>query len=134
MPTLYHFRTFWGGWDDRVWPLESVFVMAPRPRLIRICVYLQNLKTVSAQIISKKCMQISPCIGKVYHIFKQNVPESESRQFDRLRLRLRLLARCQDTGRLRHRFRLRAPTQNNTAGQSPKQLINLPSGVFLRIT
>ena len=29
-------------------------------------------------------MQILPCIGNLYHRFKQNVPESESRQFDRL--------------------------------------------------
>ena len=54
-------------------------------------------------------MQIIPCIGKFYDRFKQNVPESESRQFDRLRLRLRLLARCHDSGRLRLRLRLRTP-------------------------
>ena len=50
----------------------------------------------------QKCTQILLCKGKLYHRFKQNVPESESRQFDRLRLRL--LARCHDSGR--HRFRL----------------------------
>ena len=38
------------------------------------------------------------CIGELYHRFKQNVSESESRQFDRLRLRLRLLARSHDSG------------------------------------
>ena len=77
--------------------------MAVHHRLIRICAYLQNLKTISAQIISKKCMQNVTCIGKIYHRFKQNVPESESRQFGRLRLRL--LARCHDSGRLRLRTR-----------------------------
>ena len=79
-------------------------VMAPRSRLICLCVYLQNLKTISAQVISKKCMQILHRIGKLYHRFKQNVPESESRQFGRLRLRLRLLARCHDSGGLRLRL------------------------------
>ena len=54
-------------------------------------------------LFPKKCMQILSCIGKLYHIFKQNVPESESRQFDRLRLRI--LARCHDYGRLRLRPR-----------------------------
>ena len=63
---------------------------SPSPRLTRICVYLQNLKTISAQIISKKCMQILPCKGKLYHRLKQNVLGSKSSQFDRLRLRLRL--------------------------------------------
>ena len=63
--------------------------------------YKYNLKTISAaQIISKKCMQTLPNIGKLYHRFKQNVLESESRQFDRLKL----LARCHDSGRLRLRF------------------------------
>ena len=51
-----------------------------------------------------------PCIGILYHRFKQNVPESESRQFDRHRLRLRLLARCHDSGRHRLRLRLRLRT------------------------
>ena len=41
-----------------------------------ICVYLQNLKTISPQIIPKKYVQILPCIGKLYYRFKQNVPES----------------------------------------------------------
>ena len=35
-------------------------VMAPRPRLIRICVYLQNFKTISSQIISKNACKFSP--------------------------------------------------------------------------
>ena len=48
--------------------------------------------------------------AKYFHIFKQNVPVSESRQFDRLRPRLRLLARCHDSGRLRLRLRLRFRT------------------------
>ena len=54
-------------------------------------------------------MQILLCIGELYYRFKQNVPASESRQFDRLRLRLRLQARCHDTGRLRLQLRIRTP-------------------------
>ena len=42
-------------------PLDSPLkVMAPRPRLMRICVHLQNLKTISALIISKKVHANSP--------------------------------------------------------------------------
>ena len=106
-----------GAWK-RLAPLDPPLkVTAPCPRLIRICVYLQNLKTIiSAQIIFKKCMQILTCIGKLYHRFQQNVPESESRQFDRLRLRLRLLARRHDSGRLRLRLRLRL----RTPGSAPR--------------
>ena len=77
-------------------PLDPPFkVMAPRPRLIRIYVYLQSTYTiydipVPTQITTeddicteylKKWMQILACIGKVYHRFKQNVSELESRQF-----------------------------------------------------
>ena len=40
-------------------------------------------------------------MSELYHRFKRNVPASESRQFDRLRLRL--LARCHDSGRLQLR-------------------------------
>ena len=36
----------------------------------------------------QKCMQIVSCKGKLYHRIKQNAPESEYRQSDRLRLRL----------------------------------------------
>ena len=72
--------------------------------------------TIYAQIISKKCMQILPCIDKLYGRLK-NIPESESRQFYRLRHRLRLLAHCHDSGRLRLRLRLRlrTPAQNREA-------------------
>ena len=42
-------------------------------------------------------MQTLPCIGELYHRFKQNVPESELRQFDRLQLRLLLLAGDSDS-------------------------------------
>ena len=41
---------------------------------------LQNLKTISAKIVSKKYMQILPCTGTICHRFKRNVQESESRQ------------------------------------------------------
>ena len=53
----------------------------------------------------------SICKGKLYHRLKKNIPESESRQLDRLRLRLWLLARCHDSGRLRLRLghRLHTP-------------------------
>ena len=87
MSILCHFGPF-GAWT-RLAPLALLLkVKTPRPRLIRLCVYLQNLKTKALQIISKKCMQIFLCIGKLYPGFKQNVPETGSRQFDRLRLRL----------------------------------------------
>ena len=87
---------------------------------------LHNLKTTSAHITSKKCLQILPCVGKLYHRCKRNVPESESRQFGRLRFRLRLLARCHDSWRLRLRLRLRTPgVKINTA---PLSLHRLPSG------
>ena len=61
-------------------------------------------------------MQIVLYIDKLYHRFKQNVPESESRQFDRLRLRL--LARCQNSGRLRLRLRLRLRTPGSNYPRS----------------
>ena len=78
MSILCHFRTLWEAWP-RLAPFDAPLkVMDPRPRLIRISVYLHNLKTISAKIISKKCMQILPCIGKLYHRFNQNAPESES--------------------------------------------------------
>ena len=56
----------------------------PPPVKTYMCTYLENLKTISAQIITKKCMRILPCKGKSYHRFKYNVSESESRQFDQL--------------------------------------------------
>ena len=57
-----------------------------------------------------------------------NVPESESRQFFRLRLRLRLLARYHDSGRLRLRLRLRNPAGNwayffMTVANRPRALV-----------
>ena len=121
-------------WWSRLASLDSPLkVMAPRPWLIRISVYLHNLKTISAHIISKKCMQIIPYIGKLYHRFEKSVPESESRQFDQLRLRLRLLSRYHDSRRLRLRLRPRlrtpgyhicGPTIRKTANSSnsPKEL------------
>ena len=68
---------------------------SPLPFNRYMCIPPEFKKTMSAQIISKKCMQILPCIGELYHRYKQNVPESKSRQLDRLRLRL--LARCRDS-------------------------------------
>ena len=47
----------WPRWAPLDPPLR---VMAPRPRLIRISVCLQNLKTISAQIISKSACKLSP--------------------------------------------------------------------------
>ena len=111
------FRRFGGAWP-RFAPVDPPFkAMAPHPRLIRICVYtIYDIyehsiiqKSISPQSISKKCMQILLCMCKLYHRFKQNAPESESRQFGRPRLRLRLLARCHDSGRLQLRLRLRTP-------------------------
>ena len=100
-----------GGGDAYVWPpwmsLWRSWLTSPHHWLIRRCIYLQILKTISEEIISKKYMQILPCIGNLYHRFQQNVPESESRQFDRLRLRL--LARCHDSRLLRLQLRLRIP-------------------------
>ena len=105
------FGRFGGMVRSRLASLDSPLkVMAPRSWLICISVYLQNLKTISAQIVSKKCIQIIPYIVKLYHRFKQNVPESDSRQSDRLRLRLWLLARCHDSRRLR--LRLRTPDRD----------------------
>ena len=75
------------------------------------------MSPMSAQIISKRCMQILICIGKLYHRFKQNVPESEPRQFDLLRL----LAHCPRSRRFR--LRLRTPalsTLRRLASQSPR--------------
>ena len=54
-----------------------------------------------------------PLQRQIYHRFKQNVLESESRQFGRLRLRLGLLASCHDSGRLRLRLRSRTPGSDN---------------------
>ena len=75
MLILCHFRALWGGGGAwlRLAPLDMPLKgLAPRLRLTRICVlYIQNLKTISAQIIFKKCMQNLPCIGKLYHRFKQ---------------------------------------------------------------
>ena len=47
----------WPRWAPLDPPLR---VMAPRPRLIRISVCLKNLKTKSAQIISKRVCKLSP--------------------------------------------------------------------------
>ena len=79
------------------------------PCLMCTFVSPQNLNAISVQIISKKCKQMLPYIGKLcvistYHRFKQNVPEPELREFGRRRLQLRLLARCHDSGRLRLRL------------------------------
>ena len=103
MSILCHFRALLGAWP-RLTPLDPhLKVMPPWPRLIGryICAYLLNLKDNVCTFFPKKCMQILPCIGELYYRFKQSVPESESRQFGRLRLRL--LARCHDSGRLRLR-------------------------------
>ena len=68
----------------------------------------------------KGACKFSPVpMGKLYHRFKQNFPESESRRFDRLRLRLRLLACCHDWGRLR----LRIPG-NNGISMKTMRLLN----------
>ena len=88
---------------------------------------LQNLKTIYAQIISNKCIQALPCIDKLGHRFKQNVPESESRQFGRLRPRLRLLARCQDSERLRLRLRHRLRTPY------PKERLLCQTCIIIRV-
>ena len=106
------FRPLWGTWQRSATLDPLLKVIAPSPRLIRMraCMPTELKKTVFEQIISKKCMKILSYIGKLYRKFKQTVPESESRQFDRLRLRLRLLARRHDSGRLWLRLRLRLRT------------------------
>ena len=77
-------------------PLGSAFKgHGSRPRLNTYMCRPRELKDDICKIIFKKYMQILSCIGKLCHIFKQNVPQSESRQFDRLRLRL--LTRCYDS-------------------------------------
>ena len=86
-PILCYFRAFWA--MAVFGPLGSALEGhgSPLPVNTFMCIH-QNLKTISAQIISKKCMQIPHRIVQSYHRCKQNVPESESRQFGRLQLRL----------------------------------------------
>ena len=106
------FSGAWGGGMLCLVPLKAPLkVMAPRPRLIcGLCMPAEFKDDICIEYF-QKCMRILICKCKLYHRFKQNIPESESRQFDRLRLRLRLPARCHDSGRLRFRLghRLHTP-------------------------
>ena len=59
MSTLCHFQALWGAWPPWApldWPLK---VMAPRPRVMPICAYLHNLRTISAHNLSKSSCKFS---------------------------------------------------------------------------
>ena len=61
MLILRHFRALRGEGVAAFGPFGCVFEgHGPRSRLIRICVYFQNLKMISAQIISKNASNFFP--------------------------------------------------------------------------
>ena len=114
MSILCHYRSGTLGGMAAFGPHVSTFkgdCSPPPVKTICVIIYRIWLRYLH-RLFTRKGMKIHPCIEKLHRGCQQNVPESESRQFDWLWL----LVRCHDSGWIRLQLRLRLRTPGFSTG------------------